>query len=188
MARKLSDARLGSKVRRDRSLDGTRAADSRVLDDQERLDEFRKSMHESILPNLPKIKGYHVIWLTTKNPGDTLAARIRLGYEPIRPAEIPGFETLAIKSADHGNLIAVNEMVAFKLPLRLYQMYMQENHHTQPLYEEQKLSDAIDAMQEQMRRSAKRGKKSIRVEVEEGSEDIVTDRKIPRFAKMHGER
>jgi hypothetical protein len=188
MARKLSDARLGSKVRRDRSLDGTRAADSRVLDDQERLDEFRKSMHESILPNLPKIKGYHVIWLTTNNPGDTIPSRMRMGYEPIRPAEVPGYETLKIKSADYGNLIGVNEMVAFKLPLRLYQMYMTENHHNAPLAEEEKLSEAIETMKEQMARRSKRGRRGIRIDVEEGSDEIVTDRPIPRFGKMHGER
>lgn len=144
-------------------------------------------MHQSILPDLPPIKGYHVIWLTTQNRGDTLASRVRLGYEPIRPAEVPGFETLSMKSADFGNLIAVNEMVAFKLPLRLFQMYMEHNHHQAPLEEEQKLSNALETMKEQMARAAG-GRKRIRIDVADGTEDIVTDRPAPKFRKMYGER
>jgi hypothetical protein len=165
-----------------------RAADTRTLDDQERLDEFRKSLYESILPNLPKIKGYHVIWLTTSNPADSIAARMRLGYEPIKPSEVPGFETLSIKTGEYAGMIGVNEMVAFKLPLRLFQLYMTEAHHHQPLLEEQKLNDAVDAVEEQARMSARRGKKAIRVEYEEGTEDIVSDRPAPKFRKLTGER
>lgn len=190
MVRKIRDARLESKVRRDRRLDNVKAADTRLLDDDERLDEFRKSLYQSILPNLPKIKGYHVIWLTTKNPADTIQARMRLGYEPIKPEEVPGFESLSVKTGEHQGLIMVNEMVAFKLPLRLYEMYMREAHHDQPLAEEQKLTDAIEAMKEQMlaKASTRRGRKSLRIELEEGSEDIVMDRPVPRFAKATGER
>lgn len=188
MARKLSDARLESKSRRHRGLDMTKAADARTLDDPERLSEFRKSLYQSVLPNLPKIKGYHVIWLTTKNPADSIPARMRLGYEPIEPHEVPGYESLAIKSGEWAGLIGVNEMVAFKLPLHLYQMYMKEAHHDMPLLEEQKLTDAVEAIQEQAQRAAKRGRKATRIEVEEGMEDFVQDRPAPQFRKLHGER
>lgn len=187
MARKLSDARLVSKARRDRALDNTRAADTRTLDDQERLDEFRNSLFQTVLPNLPKIKGYHVIWLTTTNPADSIPARMRLGYVPIKPSEVPGFESLSLKTGEYVGCIGVNEMVAFKLPLRLYQMYMAEAHHHQPLAEEQKLNDAHDAIEEQMRSSVKRGKK-VRIEYEEGSEDYVEDRPAPKFRRLHGEK
>lgn len=188
MARKLSDARLGSKVRRDRGEDRTRSADSRVLDDQERLSEFRMSLYQSVLPNLPKIKGYHVIWLTTENKGDSIASRLRLGYVPIKPREVPGFESLSIKTGDYAGMIGVNEMVAFKLPLHLYQMYMKEAHHDAPLAEEEKLDAAIEAMQEEMSRRAGRGRKYIKVERSGGTEDIVQDRPAPKFRKVHGER
>lgn len=188
MARKLNDARLGSKARRDRRDDRNRSEDARTLDDQERLDEFRLSLYQSILPNLPKIKGYHVCWLTTTNQGDSIPARMRLGYVPIRPAEVPGFESMSIKSAAYGNVIAVNEMLAFKLPLRLYQLYMKEAHHDQPLAEEEKLTDAIESMKEEMAKKAKRGRKRIRVDVEEGLEDVLEDRPVPRFANATGER
>jgi|307.fasta_scaffold133057_2 hypothetical protein len=189
MARKLNDARLGSKARRDRRLDATRAEDSRELDDQERLAQFRMSLYQSILPNLPKIKGYHVIWLTTNNQADSIPARMRMGYEPIKASEVPGFESLSIKTGEYQGLIGVNEMLAFKLPLHLFEMYMTEAHHTRPMEEEQKLSDVIDAVQEQMRSSARgRAGRRVKVEVEEGMEDIVQDLPAPKFRKLYGER
>lgn len=189
MARRLNDSRLDSKARRDRGLDSTKSADSRQLNDGQRLDEFRKSLYQTVLPNLPKIKGYHVIWLTTNNPGDSISNRMRLGYVPIKPREVPGFESLSLKSGEHAGLIGVNEMVAFKLPLHLYEMYMKEAHHTQPLYEEQKLTDALDAVREQARSVAKRGRRAVKVyEIEDGSENIVEDRPAPKFRKLYGER
>jgi hypothetical protein len=188
MARKLSDSRLGSKVRRDRGLDSQKSADSRVLDDQERLSEFRMSLYQSVLPDLPKIKGYHVIWLTTNNPGDSIPSRLRLGYEPVKPREVPGFESLSLKTGEYAGMIGVNEMVAFKLPLHLYQMYMKEAHHDAPLAEEEKLDAAIEAMQDEMARRAGRGRKYIKVERSGGTEDLVQARPAPKFRKMHGER
>jgi len=188
MARKMSDSRLVSKARRDRGLDNARAENSRELGDQERLAEYRMSLYNSVLPNLPKIKGYHVIWLTTKNPADSIAARMRLGYEPIEPHEVPGYESMSIKTGEYVGMIGVNEMVAFKLPLHLFQMYMKEAHHDMPLAEEQKLTDAHEAVREQMLTTARRGKKGVKVEYEEGMEDIVEDRPAPKFRKLHGER
>lgn len=190
MARKvIRDARLGSKARRDRGLDKLKAADSRLLDDQERLNEYRMSLYQSVLPNLPKIKGYHVIWLTTNNPSDSIPARMRLGYEPIKPSEIPGFEGWTLKSGEYAGLIGINEMVAFKLPLHLYEMYMREAHHDAPMLEEQKLEDALEAVREQALQTAKRGRKAVKIyEVEEGTENIVEDRPAPKFRKLYGER
>lgn len=188
MARKLTDARLGSKVRRDRSLDSTKSADSRLLDDQQRLAEFQLSLFQSVLPDLPRIKGYHVIWLTTTNPQDSIPSRIRLGYEPIKVSEVPGFENWSLKTGEYAGLIGVNEMVAFKLPLHLYQMYMKEAHHDAPLQEEQKLDAALELMQEEMARRAGRSRKYIKVEKEGGTEEIILDRPAPKFAKATGER
>jgi hypothetical protein len=55
--------------------------------------------------------------------------------------------------------------------------------------EEQKLSDVIDAVQEQMRSSARgRAGRRVKVEVEEGMEDIVQDLPAPKFRKLYGER
>lgn len=189
MARKLNDARLASKSRRDRRRDGDEAVDRRTLSDQERLDEFRMSLYQSILPNLPKIKGFHVCWLTTNNPGDSIPARIRLGYQLIRAEELgPQFENMSLKTGEYQGIIAVNEMVAAKLPLKYFQMYMKEAHHDAPLAEEQKLEENLNEMLDKARRTAKRGKKSVKVEIEEGMEEIVQDREVPKFRKLFNER
>jgi len=126
-----------------------------VLEDDERLTEFRKQFYQSVLPDLPKIPGWHVCWLTTTNPADSIQRRTRLGYEPIKASEIPGWEYASIKTGTYEGCIGVNEMIAFKLPLELYEAFMYESHHAQPLAEEEKLSNAVDVMKQMMAASAK---------------------------------
>jgi hypothetical protein len=190
MARKInrSDRRLGSDSRRDRRQDSRMAEDGRTLNDDERLDEFRRANVNNVLPNLPKIRGYHVIWLTTKHPSDTIASRLRMGYELIKPAEIPEYKSMSMKTGDYGNVIQCNEMIAAKIPLHLYQMYMREAHHDAPLLEEQKLVDAEEAVKDQMASVATRGRKAVKIEREEGMEDLAKDRPAPQFRKLTGER
>lgn len=190
MARKLrdSDERLGSNSRRDRRQDRRMAEDGRLLSDDVRLDEFRRANVNNVLPNLPKMRGYHVIWLTTKHPSDTIAARLRMGYELIRPSEIPEYKTMSMKTGEYGNVIQCNEMIAAKIPMHLYQMYMREAHHDAPLAEEQKLLDAEEAVKDQMAQVATRGRRSVKVEREEGMEDLAQGRPAPKFRKLHGER
>ena len=78
---------------------------------------------------------------------------MRLGYEPITAADSPGMEFATIKTGDYVGMIGVNEMLAFKLPVQLYQMYMKEAHHDAPLREENKLADVADMLREQANRS-----------------------------------
>ena len=40
-------------------------------------------------------------------------------------------------------------MLAFKLPMRLYEAYMRESHHERPRQEEQKLADTADFIRNQ---------------------------------------
>lgn len=81
--------------------------------------------------------------------------------------------------------IGVNEMVAFKLPLRLYQAYMKEVHHTQPSAEERKLRTAIDLANESL---AQQGlAKKTRIMEEDGNAELGRSRKAPDFAKETGE-
>ena len=58
-----------------------------------------------------------------------------------------------LKTGEWSGFIAVNEMLAFKLPMSLYQRFMQEAHHDAPLREEQSLADQSDAIREQLMRS-----------------------------------
>lgn len=182
-----TNARLDSEVRRDRYEDNREVAGDRVQKDSVRLEEFRNSHYQSVLPDIPKIPGYHVCWLSTTNPSDTIARRIRLGYEPIKASEVPGYETVSLKTGEYAGCIGVNEMIAFKLPLHLYEMYMRESHHSQPLEEEGKLRSTADMIQEEAARVAKSGGRGIQIIEEEGVAELGQDPGPPRFSEMHGE-
>jgi hypothetical protein len=95
-------------------------------------------------------------WLTTTNPRDSIHARLRLGYEPVKPEDIAGWEHATVKTGEYAGFIGVNEMLAFKLPQSLYQRFMQEAHHDAPLREEEKLTDTADFLEQQARSSKSR--------------------------------
>ena len=135
---------VGRRVTRDQ--DERKLTENREVTEAERLEMFRNQLFNDALPDLPKIDGYHVCWLTTQNPRDPIHRRMQLGYEPIRPEEVPGMEYASLKTGEFAGLIGVNEMLAFKLPLSLYQKFMQEAHHNAPLSEEGKIADAADMM------------------------------------------
>ena len=92
--------------------------------------------------------------------------RMRLGYEPIKPEDIPGWEYVTLKTGDWEGFIGVNEMLAFKLPMSLYESYMKEAHHDAPNREEEKLQDTATYMAQQAR-SLK-----SRIELEEGNAEL----------------
>lgn len=123
--------------------------ENREISDQDRLDMFRMSLHQSALPDLPEIPGYHVCWLTTQNPRDSIHYRRSLGYVPVEQHDVPGWDHQSIKTGEYSGLIGVNEMVAFKLPMRLYEAYMKESHHERPRQEEMKLADTADFIRQQ---------------------------------------
>lgn len=151
-----SDERLkknSGEGREDRAMDNRAVTENREISDDDRLDMFRQQFFQAALPDLPKIPGYHVCWLTTTNPRDTVNMRMRLGYEPVKPEDIPGWEATSIKTGEWTGFIGVNEMLAFKLPISLYEKYMQEAHHDAPLRELEKLTDTAEFMKQQAENS-----------------------------------
>ena len=142
--------------RRSRAMDDRRVTESRELSDDDRVQMFRDSFFQSALPDLPEIPGYHVCWLTTTNPRDPIQGRFRLGYEPVKPEEVPGWEYASIKTGEYAGLIGVNEMIAAKLPDRLYFRLMKEAHHDAPLREEERITTEMDTMSERARGSKTR--------------------------------
>ena len=144
--KKEQDPARADRIEHDRSV-----TEDRILTDEERVEMFRMSFFQSALPELPKIDGFHVCWLTTTNPRDPIHARIRLGYQLIRAEEIPGWDHSSVKTGEYVGCVGVNEMVAAKLPLSLYQRFMEEAHHHAPAREEQKLADTADMLNEQAR-------------------------------------
>lgn len=136
-------------LRRPRTMVDRPVTENRTTSDNERVELFRQSFFQSALPDLPKIDGFHVCWLTTTNPRDSIQARARLGYVPVKPEEIAGWEHATVKTGEYAGLIGVNEMVAFKLPIELYDMYMREAHHDAPHREEERLQDTIRTIEDQ---------------------------------------
>jgi hypothetical protein len=125
----------------------------REVTDDDRLEMFRQQLFNDALPDLPEIPGYHQCWLTTTNPRDPIHRRMQLGYEPVKPEEIPGMEYASIKTGEWAGFVGVNEMLAFKLPMSLYRAYMQEAHHDAPLREENKLEEVAQMMREEAKRA-----------------------------------
>ena len=159
---------------RDDRTTSDRPTEERHLDREENSLSFRQQFSFDALPNLPAIPGYKTIWLTTQNPRDTIANRIRLGYEPVRPEDVPGWDNLALKSGEYEGMIGVNEMLAFKLPVDLWNRYMTEMHHTAPLEEEGKLKAQLELMRDS------RGRDMTR-EVGDGMTALDEPAPTPRF-------
>lgn len=143
---------LDERVAEERQMQERDVVGDRDITEDERLEMFRDSLEQSVLPDLPKFPGYHVCWLTTSNPRDTIAWRMRLGYELIRVEDLPGWQGISIKAGDYAGVIGVNEMVAARIPLSLYNRYMREVHDKLPLNEEQKLKVNVDMLKQQAER------------------------------------
>jgi hypothetical protein len=163
--KKSSDNGRASRGMSDRSV-----TENREISDDERVEMFRQQFFQSALPDLPKIPGYHTCWLTTTNPRDSIQGRVRLGYEPIKPEDVPGWEYATLKTGDWVGCIGVNEMLAFKLPASLYERYMHEAHYAAPLREEQKLADTADMLADQAKR------KGSRVSLGDGMMELADER------------
>ena len=135
--------------RQSRESEDRPVVENRELTEDDRLEMFRAQLFNDALPDLPKIPGYHLCWLTTTNPRDPIHRRMQLGYTPVKPEEVPGMEYASLKTGEWQGYIGVNEMLAFKLPESLYQGFMKEAHHDAPDREEGKLADTADYIRQQ---------------------------------------
>jgi len=140
--------------RRDtRQSESREVTENRGVTEDDRLEMFRNQLFNDALPDLPNIPGFHVCWLTTTNSRDPIHRRMQLGYEPVKPNEVPGMEYASVKTGEWVGFIGVNEMLAFKLPQSLYERFMQEAHHDAPMREENKLSEVADMMRDNAERA-----------------------------------
>ena len=149
------DDRLKKEIgagRRSRASEDRSVTEDRVRTDDDRLRMFQQQMFNDALPDLPPIPGYHVCWLTTTNPRDSIHRRMMLGYTPVTLEDAPGLDHSTLKTGEYAGLIAINEMLAFKLPMNLYEAFMQEAHHDAPAREEERLDDTTKSLVEQANR------------------------------------
>lgn len=120
--------------------------------DEEFLARFLDMQNNGILPSLPEIPGYHTFWATTTNSKDSIPSRLNLGYSLLRADDFPGFEELSLKTGAYPGCIGLNEMVAMKLPTRLFLLYMKQNHHIAPMAEEEKIRRTVEGFEENAER------------------------------------
>lgn len=150
----MTDERLKKTLdpaRTERAMEDRAITESREMTEDDRIEMFRQRLFQAALPDLPKIPGFHVAWLSTTHQSDTIPARQRIGYEPIKPEDVPGWGFENQKSADFPGWISCNEMVAAKISIRLYEAYMRIAHHDGPLEEEGKLKQNAQTLKNEMR-------------------------------------
>lgn len=119
------------------SAEGDR--DDRAVSDDERLKMFLETFINSSLPEMPEIPGWHLCWLSTTNTKDSIASRLRVGYQIVKPEELPGYSNYRLSSGQYEGCIGINEMILAKLPSSLYQRFMAAVHHELPYQEAAKL-------------------------------------------------
>lgn len=136
-------------ARMDRGLQDRDVTENREYTDIERLDLLRLTLAQDRLPNLPKLPGWHMIWLSTNNASDTIQYRLKLGYQLVKSTELPGWEHSVVTEGSYAGYVMINEMIAAKLPEHLYQMYMKHFHHDEPNREQAKLVANLDGLREQ---------------------------------------
>lgn len=107
--------------------------------DKERQKVLKHSWTQSALPAIPKMKGWHVCWLSTTNSYDSIDKRIRLGYVPVKADELPEMRNNRVKAGEHKGFISCNEMLLYKIPMNMYQEIMSYFHHEAPLKEANKI-------------------------------------------------
>ena len=145
------DFRVEREPEPDRDQRGQRlsAEGERTLSNEDRLEMYRMQFMQARLPDLPLIPGYHVCWLSTTNQSDSIAWRTRLGYVPVTADDIPGYLHMMSKADEFSGMVVVNEMIAYKLPEDLYQLYMAEAHHNAPLGEDEKITAGLDKLKDE---------------------------------------
>ena len=145
------DDRIRKNTRMDRSNrgqeDASRAApEESFVSSEERRRMFRSEWLQEALQTPPEIPGYHLCWLSSNNQYDPIHKRMRMGYEPVKADELPGFDHLKVKAGEHVGFVACNEMLLYKLPMDIYQQLMLELHYHAPQEEQEK----IKVQQEQL--------------------------------------
>lgn len=166
-----------TEVRKDRAMENREATQNREISDEERIAEFRAKFMESVLPTLPTPPGMHPFWASTTHQQQTIASLIRMGYKPMKKSDIPGWDlATSIDTGEYAGCVGMKEMIAFMLPMVLYQEYMKINHHERPLQEEEKLKANLSSLNE-----TARSKGGAVLGVGDGFDNFGRQRETPDF-------
>lgn len=153
-------------MRSNRALEDRAVTENREISDAERLKVLSSGYLQIKLPNLPAIAGYHTCWLSTNNPGDTVAWRLQLGYQLLTPAEVPGWQHGTCASPDYAGYVGVHEMIGAKIRTDLYEKLMKHMHHDEP----NSMEVGIKSQLEQIQGDAESA--GGRIDLEDGMKDL----------------
>lgn len=159
-AAQMSDERIAGEREQQERMERDRLED-------ERVDMFIETQYQSVLPRLPDIDGYHTVWLTTNNPRDSIPWRLSVGYELIRVTDFPEWNLVGSQEGNYSGVVAINEMIAAKIPETLYQKLMLVVGHLKPMQEEERVKSISDNIRARARA------KGVNVYEGEGTADIV---------------
>lgn len=120
------------------------------LSDAEFLKRLRDTSNSNLLPDVPKIDGFHFCWIpqTSNNHFDTVSFRQNLGYSIVKPEEIPNYTISSNRSGEIEGCISYSEMILMKIPSRLYNLLMKDSHHNQPNEQERVIKQTITNMED----------------------------------------
>lgn len=174
-ALEMSDGRFDH----EHGLDEREIADDPDLLEEERLELFLETQHQTVLPNLPPMDGFHVCWLTTSNPRDSIQWRQSIGYELLTVEQCPQWRGIPGQIGGLHGCVCINEMVAARIPISLYNKLMKMVGHYLPLKEEEKLRANTQLLAQRAR------DRQIQVQEGDGTADIVqrAERPIPVFTE-----
>jgi hypothetical protein len=148
--------------------------DGTVATRSERRKQFLSEWQQNALPTPPEVPGFHLCWLSTTNSYDPIHKRIRLGYEPVKPSDVPGFDAYNLKGGEWKGFIGANEMILFKIPNEKYQDIMEELHYHQPLDEEAAIKNSLSQQRDS-------NGKSLGMIEGDGIADFGTPIRTPKF-------
>lgn len=126
------------------SQDAQRTTEDGLISDEEFSRLLNSEFDQTALPRPPEMPGWHLCWLTTTSSYDTLQKRQRLGYMPVRSAELPGFDPTNGKGlVGHDGFVTCNEMILCKIRKQLHEKIMDHFHHKVPMQEESSIFDRM---------------------------------------------
>lgn len=154
------------------------AADVRGLSKAELIAKFRTEMFNNVLPAVPEIPGWHLCWLSTTNQYDSISHRESLGYERVKPEDLPGMDHITLAQGNFSGCIGLNELVLFKIPLDLWHEYMRIAHDERPYESEERVREIVNYA----RNAAQEGGGDVYLS--SGTQDLMTTRKrAPNFTE-----
>lgn len=168
----LNDDRLRSNDRRKAEAAKDERPQAGKLSMEERIQRARQGFsaqwNATILPKIENDPDWHYCWLSTTNQYDPIHQRVELGYEPVKPEDMPGYRATTMKSGEFTGCINQNEMVLFRIPKEVYQVAMEEMHHNEPNRLEQSVKEQFD----QISQGRDSGGRSLGRDIGDGVNDL----------------